>query len=134
MLEDIIKEELKKETVDAADAGAQKEKVEEYKPKIENPNDLTVLLMDSLLKEKNKMVSYAEIASILTNSFFSFENESKKAESLFNEDKLKDKSASFVFNMTIFGLYTKALGDLLINCNPEEAVKITALIPKPKKK
>lgn len=37
--------------------------------KITNPKDLTVALLDFLLKQKDKTLSYSDVASLITKSF-----------------------------------------------------------------
>lgn len=97
---------------------------------IKTTQDLTIRMMEFLLTQKEKKLSYADVASFLAKAFAEFEKDSKEPSSPFNKIKLEGKTPELIYNMTVFSCFTKTLGDLLFYCSPEEAKKITDLLPK----
>lgn len=97
---------------------------------IKTTQDLTIRMMEFLLTQKEKKLSYADVASFLAKSITEFQKDSSDPSSPFNKIKLEGKTPELIYNMTVFSCFTKLLGDLLCYCSPEEAKKITDLLPK----
>jgi len=112
--------------------GGSKVKMNAQKPEdvIKSTQDLNIRMMEFLLSQKDKKLSYADVASMIARSFSEFEKDSKKETSHFNKEKLAGKSPELVYSMTMYACFTQLIGDFLFCCSPEEAEKITALLQK----
>lgn len=104
-----------------------KQKVEEG---IKTTQELTVRMMEFLLTQNEKKLSYAEVASFIARAFSEFEKDSKDENNPLHKSRLENKTPELVYSMTVFSCFTKLLGDLLCYCSPEEAKKITDLLQK----
>lgn len=113
-----------------------KEKIAEADKTLKNSKEIPVKMLEFLLTQKDKSISFAAVASLLTEGFSSFEKDFEKNDDDkygFSKAKLADKPAEYVFHLTVYGLYTKMISYFLYLCSPEEAQKIKELWTNTKK-
>jgi len=112
-----------------------KDKIEEANKKLESSRQIPVKMLEFLLTQKDKSISYAAVASLLTEGFSTFEKDfdGNGVANSFSKESLEGKSAEYVFHLTVYMLFTKIISYLLYMCSPEEAEKIKELLPKKEK-
>jgi hypothetical protein len=100
---------------------------------IKNPKDMSIRMLEFLLAQKDKSVSYAKVAALVTEAVKGFEEEFDKPETKtpFTKEKLEGKSPEFIFHLLTFSVYVKIISYLLYDCSPEEAESISKLLKKP---
>ena len=111
-----------------------KDKIEEANKKLESSRHITVKMLEFLLTQKDKSISYAAVASLLTDGFSNFEKDFENNDvDSFSKESLEGKPTEYIFHVTVFTLFIKIISYLLYMCSPEEAKKINEILSKKEK-